>query len=51
MVVTEAIKIEKETKKKLDKLKSHKRDTYDDVIDNIASMAIVQKIDEGKNNG
>ena len=48
MVVTEAIKIEKETKKKLDKLKSHKRDTYDDVIDNIASFALIQKAEGDK---
>ena len=32
MVATEAIKISGETKKGLDNLKTHPRETYDDVI-------------------
>ena len=32
MVATEGIKISEETKKELDNLKAHPRETYDDVI-------------------
>ena len=39
------INVRPETKKKLDELKKriHPRATYDEVIDNVASMALVQK--------
>ena len=44
------IQVTKKTKAKLDKLKQeiHPRATYDEVIDNVASMAIVQKVEGDK---
>lgn len=35
MVTTEVIKIEEQTKKFLDALKIHKRETYDDVLNRL----------------
>ena len=42
-MVTVSIKVQEETKEKLDELKEHPRATYDDVIDIIASGAILEK--------
>ena len=38
------IKLEKETKKRLDKLKIHKRESYDDVLQKILSILNVCRI-------
>lgn len=38
------IKLEKETKKRLDKLKIHKRESYDDVLQKILSILNVCRV-------
>ena len=38
------IKLEKETKKRLDKLKVHKRESYDDVLQKILSILNVCRV-------
>ena len=42
------ITLKKATKEKLDKLKTHPRATYDEVIDVVASFALVQKAEGDK---
>ena len=42
------IKLKKITKKRLDKLKSHKRETYDDILEKTLEILNTCRIDPGK---
>jgi len=45
---TTTIRIYRDTKKLLDKLREHPRDTYDDIVSRIARIALREKLKKQK---